>query len=193
MMRLKLALVASALAAIAGFAPPPAGAEEVTLSFWSRADRSGPLRTGNIVAAAKQLNAMLAAAGSDTTVKLDVHEGNAKGYDEDALQLLLRAYQRVDVLDGANLGVLHGRSFSHGQKRLAGRIGDEMQMESARKMAAGHLWKTPEFFRDAKSPVRPEPARQAVCQQVRPQPERRGQANRPQPDKKTAALVMVTL
>ena len=33
--------------------PPPAFADEVTLKLWSRADRSGPLRSGNIVKAAR--------------------------------------------------------------------------------------------------------------------------------------------
>jgi len=86
---LKLSAVALTLTALAGLAAaPPAAAEEVTLTLWSRADRSGPLRTGNIVEATKQLNAFLAASGSDTSVKLNVHEGNATGYDDDALQLL---------------------------------------------------------------------------------------------------------
>lgn len=65
----------------------PAGAEELTLKLWSRADRSGPLRAGNIVAAAELLNKQLAATGISTRVKVDVHESNAKGYDADALDL----------------------------------------------------------------------------------------------------------
>ena len=36
-------------------------AEEVTVKLWARADRSGPLRAGNIVAAAEPLNAALKA------------------------------------------------------------------------------------------------------------------------------------
>ena len=63
-------------------------AEEVTIKLWSRADRSGPLRAGNIVAATEPLNAALKAAGSDTTVKVEVFEGPATGYDQDALDLL---------------------------------------------------------------------------------------------------------
>lgn len=66
----------------------PASAEEVTIKLWSRADRSGPLRAGNIVAAAEPLNAALKAAGSDTTVKVDVFEGPATGFDADALDIL---------------------------------------------------------------------------------------------------------
>lgn len=54
----------------------------------SRADRSGPLRAGNIVAAADALNRMLAAAGSDTQVKIEVHENNADGFDADSLDLM---------------------------------------------------------------------------------------------------------
>lgn len=65
-----------------------ASAEEITIKLWSRADRSGPLRGGNIVKAGDTLNRMLAAAGLDTTIEVDVHENNAKGYDADALDLL---------------------------------------------------------------------------------------------------------
>lgn len=63
-------------------------AEEITVKLWSRADRSGPLRAGNIVAAAEPLNAALKAAGSDTTVRVEVFESPAVGFDEDALDLL---------------------------------------------------------------------------------------------------------
>lgn len=66
----------------------PAAAEDVTVSLWSRADRSGPLRAGNIVAAAEQLNRMFAAAGSETRVSVDLIETNAEGFDADALELL---------------------------------------------------------------------------------------------------------
>ncbi len=66
----------------------PASAEEVTVKLWARADRSGPLRAGNIVAAAEPLNAALKAAGSDITVKVDVFEGPATGFDADALDIL---------------------------------------------------------------------------------------------------------
>jgi inositol-phosphate transport system substrate-binding protein len=66
----------------------PALADDVTIKLWSRADRSGPLRAGNLVAAAEQLNRMLAATGTDKRVKIDLIETNAKGYDDDALDLL---------------------------------------------------------------------------------------------------------
>src|SRR5215212_5998428 len=65
-----------------------AHAEEVVVKLWARADRSGPLRAGNIVAAAEPLNAALKAAGSDKTVKVQVFEGPATGYDADALDIL---------------------------------------------------------------------------------------------------------
>ncbi|MFO1035830.1 MAG: extracellular solute-binding protein [Geminicoccaceae bacterium] len=67
---------------------PTARAEEVTVKLWARADRSGPLRAGNIVAAAEPLNAALKAAGSDKTVKVQVFEGPATGFDADALDIL---------------------------------------------------------------------------------------------------------
>ncbi|WP_425330057.1 ABC transporter substrate-binding protein [Terrirubrum flagellatum] len=63
-------------------------AEEVVVKLWARADRSGPLRAGNIVAAAEPLNAALKAAGSDKTVKVEVFEGPASGFDADALDIL---------------------------------------------------------------------------------------------------------
>ncbi len=63
-------------------------AEDVVVKLWARADRSGPLRAGNIVAAAETLNAALKAAGSDKVVKVNVFEGPATGYDADALDIL---------------------------------------------------------------------------------------------------------
>ncbi|WP_257098951.1 extracellular solute-binding protein [Pseudovibrio flavus] len=83
------AIIGSALvAATALTAAPAAIAEEVTVKLWSRADRAGPLRAGNIVAAADTLNEMLKAAGYDKTVKVELIETNAKGFDADALDLL---------------------------------------------------------------------------------------------------------
>ena len=78
------------LAAGAGIGAPvqSASAEEITVKLWSRADRSGPLRSGNIVKAGDTLNRMLAATGVDTRVTVEVHENNAKGFDADALDLL---------------------------------------------------------------------------------------------------------
>jgi inositol-phosphate transport system substrate-binding protein len=82
-------MIAIAVAAAAIWAGTgPAMAEDVTIKLWSRADRSGPLRAGNIVDAAAQLNRMLAATGSDKRVKIDLIETNAKGYDDDSLDLL---------------------------------------------------------------------------------------------------------
>jgi inositol-phosphate transport system substrate-binding protein len=74
-------------ATLGGFALQ-AQAEEVVVKLWSRADRSGPLRAGNIVAAQEPVNAVLRAAGSDKTVKVEVFEGPATGYDADALDIL---------------------------------------------------------------------------------------------------------
>ncbi len=66
----------------------PAAAGQVTLRLWSRADRSGPLRAGNIVSAGKVLNEQLAAEGASVRVSVSVHDSTAKGYDADALDLL---------------------------------------------------------------------------------------------------------
>ena len=76
-------------AAAAMLAPAPALAQEtVTLELWSRQDPSGPLRPGNVVKAAERLNAALEAEGSDKRVEVVVRESPAKGFDDDALQLL---------------------------------------------------------------------------------------------------------
>ena len=69
-------------------AAAPVYAEDVVIKVWSRADRSGPLRAGNIVAAGDTLNKMLASINSDKRVKIELNETNAKGYDDDALDLL---------------------------------------------------------------------------------------------------------
>ena len=81
-------LVAAALVGSTLAGTYAAYAEEVTVKLWARADRSGPLRAGNIVAAAEPLNAALKAAGSDKTVKVEVFEGPATGFDADALDIL---------------------------------------------------------------------------------------------------------
>ena len=84
-------LGAALLAGATMLAAVPVSAEEVTVKLWARADRSGPLRAGNIVAAAEPLNAVLKAAGVDKTVKVEVFEGPATGFDADALDIL-KAY-----------------------------------------------------------------------------------------------------
>ncbi len=86
-MNWKLALAGTLVAVLVASAYP-AAAEDVVIKVWSRADRSGPLRAGNIVAAGDTLNKMLAAAGSDKRVKIELNETNAKGYDDDALDLM---------------------------------------------------------------------------------------------------------
>lgn len=77
-------------------------ADEVSINLWSRADRSGPLRAGNIVAAADQLNRMLEATGSETRVAIEVFENNADGFDADALDL----FQAFAVDRGPDIYVL---------------------------------------------------------------------------------------
>ncbi len=84
----KKVLIGAALAFFSSTHLTPLFAEEVTIKLWSLADRSGPLRPGNIVAAADQMNRMFAAAGSDTQIKVELIETNSKGFDADALALL---------------------------------------------------------------------------------------------------------
>ena len=87
-----LALLAAVLvagSAAAMIASAPALAQEtVKLELWSRQDPSGPLRPGNVVKAADRLNKALEAEGSDKRVEVVVRESPAKGFDDDALQLL---------------------------------------------------------------------------------------------------------
>ena len=84
----KQAFMAALVGVFVGTASAPLSAEEVTVKLWSRADRSGPMRAGNIVAAADTLNKLLAASGSDRRVKVELNETNAQGFDDDALDLL---------------------------------------------------------------------------------------------------------
>ena len=88
MVRIGRGALLGALGLVVAAGAGPAAAEEVVLKLWSRADRSGPLRAGNIVEATKAVNAWLAAAGTGKSVKLEVFEGTATGYDADALELL---------------------------------------------------------------------------------------------------------
>ncbi len=84
--------VAAALAAVTlitgAVTVIPAQAEEITIKVWTRADRSGPLRGFNITRAADLMNKNFAAAGSDTNIKVEIFENNAKGFDDDALDLM---------------------------------------------------------------------------------------------------------
>lgn len=83
---MKLARILTVGLAIAVAAPTLSA--EIVVDLWSRADRSGPLRAQNIVDAAETLNRMLAAAGSDERVRVNLIETNAQGFDADALDLL---------------------------------------------------------------------------------------------------------
>ncbi|MEO6623613.1 MAG: extracellular solute-binding protein [Burkholderiaceae bacterium] len=80
--------IAGTLAAALSAGASQVFAEDVVIKVWSRADRSGPLRAGNLVSAGDTLNKMLAAINSDKRVKIELTETNAKGYDDDALDLL---------------------------------------------------------------------------------------------------------
>ena len=93
-----IGLAAGLAASVALTAVAPAFAEDITIKLWSRADRSGPMRAGNIVDSAAILNNMLAAAGSDKVVKVELIETNAKGFDADALDLL-KAHSVGDTPD----------------------------------------------------------------------------------------------
>lgn len=92
--RLTTALIAACLLTTAA----PSLAEDITVSVWARADRSGPLRAANIVSAADTLNNIFKSVGNDTVVKVKLIETNADGFDADALDLL-KAYSVGEVPD----------------------------------------------------------------------------------------------
>jgi inositol-phosphate transport system substrate-binding protein len=87
-MNWKFAFAGTLAGALLATAAQQVLAEDVVIKVWSRADRSGPLRAGNIVAAGETLNKMLAAINSDKRVKIELNETNAKGYDDDSLDLM---------------------------------------------------------------------------------------------------------
>lgn len=107
-------------------------ADEVVVKLWSRADRSGPLRSGNIKMAADLLNKQFAAAGVDRTVSVDVHENNAKGFDADSLDLMkaFAAEKGPDVYVAAHEWI---GAFAE--------AGYAMDLEA-------HIAKYPEFYSD---------------------------------------------
>lgn len=97
-MRKLLQSCAAALIALGAVTAFPVFAEDVTVKLWSRADRSGPLRAGNIVAAADQVNRFLEASGADERIVIELIETNARGFDADALDVL-KAHSVGDTPD----------------------------------------------------------------------------------------------
>ncbi len=88
-----LATAAVVIALPAFFGASQATAQEtITLNLWSRPDNSGPLRPGNIVRGAENLNAVLESEGADFRVAINVIEVPSEGgFDGDA-ERLLRAF-----------------------------------------------------------------------------------------------------
>jgi inositol-phosphate transport system substrate-binding protein len=112
-------------------------AEDVVIKVWSRADRSGPLRAGNLVAAGDTLNKMLTAAGADKRVKIELNETNAKGYDDDALDLL----KAFAVDKGPDIFVL-----AHEWTGAFAEAGYALNLED-------HIGKNPELYGDIIVPL----------------------------------------
>ncbi len=135
-MNRKFAIALTLAGALIG-AAPTAVADDVVVKVWSRADRSGPLRAGNIVAAGDTLNKMLAAAGSDKRVKIELNETNAKGYDDDALDLL----KAFAVDKGPDIFVL-----AHEWTGAFADAGYAQNLED-------HIAKNPEFWGDIIAPL----------------------------------------
>src|SRR5215831_13791422 len=137
-MNWKLALAGTLVGAlIAAAAQQALAAEDVVIKVWSRADRSGPLRAGNIVAAGDTLNKMLAAAGSDKRVKIELNETNAKGYDDDALDLM----KAFAVDKGPDIFV-----FAHEWTGAFAEAGYAWNLED-------HIKKNPELYGDIIAPL----------------------------------------
>ncbi len=136
-MNWKNTLVATAASALLCVVTTSALAEDVVVKVWSRADRSGPLRAGNLVSAGDTLNKMLAAAGSDKRVKIELNETNAKGYDEDALDLL----KAFAVDKGPDIFVL-----AHEWTGAFADAGYAMNLED-------HIGKNPELYGDIIGPL----------------------------------------
>ncbi|MHA1565312.1 MAG: ABC transporter substrate-binding protein, partial [Alphaproteobacteria bacterium] len=88
-----VATAAVVIALPAFFGASQATAQEtITLNLWSRPDNSGPLRPGNIVRGAENLNAVLESEGADFRVAINVVEVPSEGgFDGDA-ERLLRAF-----------------------------------------------------------------------------------------------------
>jgi inositol-phosphate transport system substrate-binding protein len=131
----KLSVVAAGALLFAAMSP--AWAEDVVIKVWSRADRSGPLRAGNIVAAGETLNKMLAATGTDKRVKIELNETNAKGYDDDALDLL----KAFAVDKGPDIFVL-----AHEWTGAFAEAGYALNLED-------HIGKNPELYGDIIVPL----------------------------------------
>lgn len=136
-MNWKNGLSAMAAGALLCVVTTSALAEDVVIKVWSRADRSGPLRAGNLVAAGDTLNKMLVAAGSQKRVKIELNETNAKGYDEDALDLL----KAFAVDKGPDIFVL-----AHEWTGAFAEAGYAMNLED-------HIVKNPELYGDIIGPL----------------------------------------
>ncbi len=136
-MNWKLGMAGMFAGALSCAAVTSASAEDVVIKVWSRADRSGPLRAGNIVAAGDTLNKMLAATGSDKRVKVELNETNAKGYDDDALDLL----KAFAVDKGPDIFVL-----AHEWTGAFAEAGYAMNLED-------HITKNPELYGDIIVPL----------------------------------------
>ncbi|MEO6624129.1 MAG: hypothetical protein ABIN37_04795, partial [Burkholderiaceae bacterium] len=124
--------IAGTLAAALSAGAAQVHAEDVVIKVWSRADRSGPLRAGNLVSAGDTLNKMLAAINSDKRVKIELTETNAKGYDDDALDLL----KAFAVDKGPDIFVL-----AHEWTGAFAEAGYALNLEES-------ITKNPEFFGD---------------------------------------------
>ena len=136
-MNWKFAFAGTLAAALFAGAASHALAEDVVIKVWSRADRSGPLRAGNIVAAGETLNKMLAAINSDKRVKIELNETNAKGYDDDALDLL----KAFAVDKGPDIFVL-----AHEWTGAFAEAGYALNLED-------HIAKNPELYGDIIAPL----------------------------------------
>ena len=93
---LAITTAAALVAPVLGALTTPALAQDTrTLTLWSRADNSGPLRPGNILKGAEALNKVLEQEGADYRVAIEVLEQPSEGgYDKDAERLAARLCNR---------------------------------------------------------------------------------------------------
>ena len=67
--------------------------------------------------------------------------GRFGDFGQHAIELLLRAHHRIEMLDRRHVGVLRRGRARHRDQRFAGRVGHQMEMEIA---GVGHLYKRPD-------------------------------------------------
>ena len=106
----------------------PAGAWRAEIALQDLQHRLEHRGAGNADLAAGRLEP-LAEIAVDQRVEDDARRFLEVG--DDPVELLGRAHQRVDVLDGADVGVLRRSGASDRDQRFAGRVRNHVEVEEA--------------------------------------------------------------